>query len=133
MINKLKKYSLNVGAAFTVGMMLSDPAHANNANNFNSIANNITSSISDLPGLLAGMSYLAGVLMGALGILKVKDHVENPSQTPLKEGAIRLTAGGALFALPIVFEAMQTTIAEEGGTTVVNPNELKKVDFSVAN
>ncbi|MEZ5919460.1 MAG: hypothetical protein R3D66_06035 [Alphaproteobacteria bacterium] len=26
-----------------------------------------------------------------------KDHVENPTQTPIKDSAIRLAAGGALF------------------------------------
>ena len=39
------------------------------ANNFGSIAKNITSSIQNLPGLLTGLSYLFGILLGVLGIL----------------------------------------------------------------
>ena len=82
---------------------------------FTAISGNITESIEGLPGLLTGVSYLLGILLGVLGILKIKDHVENPSNTPLQQGAIRLVAGGGLFALPIVYEAMTDTIGT-GGT-----------------
>lgn len=109
MIKLLKNRSLQMGAAFTAGVMLSSSqAYAAN-NDFSSIAQNITNSVSSIPGLLTALSYLFGILIGVLGILKIKDHVENPSNTPLKDGAIRLAAGGALFALPIIFEAMTNT------------------------
>ena len=89
------------------------------------IAENIINSIASLPGLLTGLAYMFGILLGVLGIMKIKDHVENPTNTPLKDGAIRLACGGALFALPIVFEAMDTTIGEGGPTTAAT---LQKVD-----
>lgn len=127
-----KKTYYMVGAAMTVGML----SHTTNAhaaggapaggNNFSKISENITNSIADLPGLISAMSYLFGVLIGVLGVMKIKDHVENPTQTPLKDGAIRLGAGGALFALPILFESMFNTIGE--GNTV-DVAKLKKVSF----
>jgi hypothetical protein len=86
--------------------------------NFNTIAGNIINSISNLPGLLTGLSYLLGTILGVLGILKIKDHVENPGNTPLQQGAVRLAAGGALFAMPIVFEAMLETIGSSGAAPV---------------
>jgi len=115
----LNNKSLQMGAAFTVGIMMSSsPAHAGAAaaggNDFSSIAQNITNSVSSIPGLLTALAYLFGILIGVLGILKIKDHVENPSNTPLKDGAIRLAAGGALFALPIIFEAMTNTNGNNG-------------------
>jgi hypothetical protein len=59
--------------------------------------------------------------------MKIKDHVENPSQTPLKDGAIRLLAGGALFAIPIISDAMFNTV----GTGVAQQSAtLKKVSFT---
>jgi hypothetical protein len=66
--------------------------------------------------------------MGVLGVIKIKDHVENPTQTPMKDGAVRLAAGGALFALPIMFEAMSNTI----GATNVNTGAatLKQATFN---
>src|SRR5438045_3258597 len=109
MIALLRKKSLQMSAAATAGaMMTSSPALA--ANNFSSVATNISTSIASLPGLLTGLAYMFGILLGVLGILKIKDHVENPGQTPIKDGAIRLAAGGALFALPIIYESMTQTV-----------------------
>lgn len=115
-IKSIKKSSLQAGAAFFTGLMLSSGSAnaAAGGNNFNEISSNIVGSISDLPGLLSGISYMFGILLGVLGILKIKDHVENPGNAPLKDGAIRLAAGGGLFALPIVYEAMQNTIGANG-------------------
>lgn len=126
MFKKLNKKSLQMSAAFVTGMVMSS-AEAS-ANNFSNIAENITTSVESVPGLLTGLSYLFGILVGILGILKIKDHVENPQQTPLKDGAIRLAAGGGLFALPIVYEAMFETIGDGNGVVAA---ELTKVDFAV--
>ena len=97
---------------------------------FGDIAENITDSIANVPGLLSALSYLFGILLGVLGIMKIKDHVENPTNTPLKDGAIRLAAGGALFALPIIFEAMFETLGTDG--TATTAAELNAVQFNVA-
>ncbi|MAF98289.1 MAG: hypothetical protein CMH26_06615 [Micavibrio sp.] len=99
------------------------------ANNFSSIARNISTSLNDIPGLLSALAYLMGVILGILGVLKIKDHVENPTQTPLKDGAVRLAVGGALFALPILFESMMSTVGNNGAG--VDVATLKAADFSV--
>ncbi|MGB0719984.1 MAG: hypothetical protein ACPGRX_05900 [Bdellovibrionales bacterium] len=122
---------LRLQAAVFVGVVCgAEAAQAQvGRNNFSSIAENITESIAELPGLLTGVSYLIGLLMGVLGIMKIKDHVENPTQTALKDGAIRMAAGGALFGLPIIYEAMFTTI---GNTSYqLRPAELNAVTFNV--
>lgn len=133
MFKFLRKRSLKLSAAVTVGVMsgAEDALAVGGAgdNDFSDIAENIIDSIASLPGLLTGLSYMLGILLGVLGILKIKDHVENPTQTPLQHGAIRLAAGGGLFALPIVFEAMQETI---GDGTTVSAAELTKVEFAVS-
>ncbi|MAZ76826.1 MAG: hypothetical protein CMH31_05940 [Micavibrio sp.] len=96
---------------------------------FSTIGENITTSISGLPGLLSGVSYMLGILLGVLGILKIKDHVENPSQHPLQQGAIRLLAGGGLFALPLVYEAMNNSIGDANSS--VAARNLQAVTFAV--
>ena len=75
----------------------------------------IIRSISGLPGLISAGGYLLGLVLGVGGLLKIKDHVENPEQTAMKEGVIRLLAGGAFFALPTVYSGMQSLIT--GGNT----------------
>jgi hypothetical protein len=99
------------------------------ANNFNSIIGNMETSISGIPGLISGVSYMMGILLGVLGVLKIKDHVENPGNTPLQQGAIRLAAGGGLFALPIVYEAMQNTIGNNGA--LVTAPQVKAITLDV--
>jgi hypothetical protein len=134
---KIKKTYYRLGAVTMLGMMTIGEAHAAAAaaaaggNNFGNIAANITTSIANVPGLLTALAYMFGILLGTLGVMKIKDHVENPSQTPLKDGAIRLAAGGALFALPIIFEAMSNTLDEgtDGADTV--SATLKTVQFNV--
>lgn len=123
-------YTLKIQAAFFVGAMFaSSDASAAVGNNFGDIARNINNSIEELPGLITGVSYMMGLLLGTLGIMKLKDHVENPTQTPLKDGAIRLAAGGALFGLPIVFESMLNTIGTTN--TGVEPAPLNRAIFNV--
>jgi hypothetical protein len=100
---------------FAVTLVTADAAMA--GNNFSSIASNMVGSIASLPTLLAALSYLFGLLLGVLGVMKIKDHVENPGQTPLKDGAIRLAAGGALFAIPMIYDAAKTTIGSGGPTS----------------
>ena len=133
MFKKSKNAYHITGAAITVGMLTAQAGSAQAAaggggatNNFGSIAYNINQSISSLPGLVSSIAYLFGVLLAVLGILKIKDHVENPTQTPLKEGAIRLASGGALFGLPIVIESMFETIGEGAGASTA---VLQSVSF----
>ena len=74
--------------------------------NVNAVLDNIIASVSDLPGLITAVAYLLGLIFGVQGILKAKDHVENPEQTPLKDSVLRFLAAGAMFALPAIFISM---------------------------
>ena len=129
--SKLTYYKL--GAAMTAGAVAGSAgtAHAGGANNFSSIAENMVLSVASIPGLLTALAYLFGILLGVLGILKIKDHVENPTQTPLKDGAIRLAAGGALFAAPIIFEAMSETLDDGNTGAGASAAQLQSVSFNV--
>lgn len=128
MITKMRKKMMMAGAATFIGMV-SGVESAFAGQDFKTIVTNMEGSISTIPGLISGVSYMMGILLGVLGILKIKDHVENPSQTPLQQGAIRLAAGGGLFALPIVYEAMRTTIGENNA--VVDAPKIKALELQV--
>ena len=122
MLAKIKISYTKATAMAMVVILTSGVAQANNISN---IAENITNSISELPTLLSALSYMFGLLLAVLGVMKIKDHVENPTQTPLKDGAIRLAAGGGLFALPIIYDAMFTTIGTGTTTDVATLNKVK--------
>ena len=130
---KMKRKYLQLGAAMTVGAMVSSSsayAGGGGGTNFNTISQNLVNGISNLPGLLSAMAYMFGVLLGVLGVMKIKDHVENPGNTPLKDGAIRLAAGGALFALPIIYDAMFNTV-DGGAGGVTTSAKLQTVQMGI--
>jgi ABC-type spermidine/putrescine transport system permease subunit II len=129
MIRFLNTQMTIVSAALIAGVLTAPTAAQAQATNFGDIARNINDSVAELPGLVTGIAYLVGIVMGITGIFKLKDHVDNPSQTPLKEGAIRLVAGGALFALPIVYDAMLTTIGTSSRS--IRPAMLNRSEFNV--
>lgn len=126
----LNKTFATMGAAFTMGTMISTDAHASApTGGFNDIAASIVGGMSGLPGLLTALSYMMGLLFSVLGILKIKDHVENPTQAHLKDGAIRLAVGGALFLIPVVTSAMQELV--DTGDGPINPGQVNKIEFQV--
>lgn len=123
--NKLNRMGAVTGAAFTMGMLITSSAHAATpTNSFNTIADNITKGISNLPGFLSAVCYMMGMGLAVLGIMKVKDHVENPSQAHLKDGAIRLAVGGGLFMIPIITESMQSLIGTGNVTTAAKVSKV---------
>lgn len=129
MIKAINNKAIGFYATLMTGLLVGSGDANAAGQDFSDIARNVSQSIEELPGLLSGVAYLIGLILAVLGVLKVKDHVENPTQTPLKDGTIRLVAGGALFGLPIVLEAMENTIGLS--TAPVSPALLSKVDFRV--
>lgn len=117
MFKKTKLSYYKLGAALTAGALASQAGDASAAQNFGSVASNVNASISLLPSIISSLAYLFGVLLAVLGVMKIKDHVENPSQTPLKDGCIRLLIGGVLFSLPIILEAMTNTVGSGAGAS----------------
>ena len=125
MIKQAKTTYYKAGVAMTMGMMgmsasdaMAQGGGGSNATGFSRISDNIVDSVGNFPAAVSATSYIVGLALGVLGVMKVKDHVENPSQTPLKDGAIRLAAGGGLLAMPAVFEAMTSTIGDSSAPQV---------------
>src|SRR5262249_52040140 len=74
------------------------------------MAESAVKSADKLPALIAVFAYIIGLISGVSGILKLKEHVDNPNNTPLRTPIIRLLIGGGLFSLPIVYETMFVAI-----------------------
>jgi hypothetical protein len=71
---------------------------------------NIMENSKDLPGFITALAYLSGVIMAVSALFKLKDHVLNPSQTPLSDSVKRIVASGALFTLPLITGATQNLV-----------------------
>ena len=71
--------------------------------------------VSSLPNLIAFLAYLTGVLFAALGIYKLKNHVElGPQTVQLAEPLKFLFAGGLMLALPSIAGVAQATFGGVG-------------------
>lgn len=116
----MKKTSHKLAAVATVGMMAhSGDAFAGGGTNFSTVADNITTSSAGLPNLISIVAYIAGIGFAVVGVFKLKQHVDQPAQHPMKDGLVRLGCGGALLALPFLIDAMVGTVS--AGTTGTGP------------
>lgn len=77
---------------------------------------NLINNSTDLPGVVTGFAYMAGLIAGFLGIMKLRQHVENPNSVEIWDPIKRFIMGGAFFALPYVVTAIKRTIEGQGGT-----------------
>jgi hypothetical protein len=108
-----QKLTHKLAAVMTAGAMLSEAtaAFAGPSNTtFKTMSQNIVTSSGGLPGMISTVAYIGGVGLGVAGVFKLKQHVDNPGQTPMKDGLIRLGAGGGLLALPFLTGAMMGSI-----------------------
>ncbi len=107
-INKISQLGAYFLFVFTVAMAVCDPV---SAETLGGVIKNLVKSTDNVPGLFKGVSYLMGLLMGFFGVMKLKDHVENPGQTPVWEPVKRFIAGGGFFALPAVMGATSRSLS----------------------
>ncbi len=78
--------------------------------NFNGLLANIVDATDLLPSLVAAVAYMLGLLTVVSALYKVRDHIDDPMRVTLKEPVVRFLTGGALFAMPTIFEAMYNTM-----------------------
>lgn len=131
-MKKSRETMLRAAAALTVGMMFSTDAFAGGfsggqavgGQNFSKVTDNIVTSSSKFPNLITTMAYIGGIGLGVAGVMKLKAHVDNPGNAPMKDGLVRLAAGGGLLALPMIVESMSNTIGVGGGSTLTKINPI---------
>ncbi len=112
-----KHLTHKLAAAVTAGVLVGQ-ANAAFAENFSDLSDNIVTASSRIPSLISTVAYIGGIGLGVAGVFKLKAHVDSPGQTPLKDGLVRLGAGGGLLALPFLTDAMVGNInaGNAGGT-----------------
>lgn len=129
---KRSKISHKLAAVATMGIIAasSSDAHAN-ATNFADMSNNIVTASSGFQNMISTVCWLGGAGLGVAGIFKLKQHVDNPGQTPMKDGLVRIGAGGGLLAFPFIQNAMQGSISD-GSNTKFTASVLKMDDAATA-
>lgn len=78
---------------------------------FKEMSANIAVASSGFTNLISIICWVCSAGLGVVAIVKLKQHVDSGGQTPIKEGLIRLAAGGALLAFPFIEQAMQGSVS----------------------
>lgn len=111
-------------AAMTAGCLFSgSPGAVASATTFRDMTTNIVTASGGFQNLISTVCWIGGSGLGVAGIFKLKQHVDNPGQTPMKDGLVRIGCGGGLLAFPFIQNAMQGSIAN-GSTAKLNASVL---------
>ncbi|MDE1151376.1 MAG: hypothetical protein PW788_02470 [Micavibrio sp.] len=111
-MKKGQKITHKLAAIATVGMMAGTSSEAfATATNFKDMSQNIVTASSGFNNLISTVCWIGGAGLGVAGIFKLKQHVDNPGQTPMKDGLIRIACGGGLLGFPFIQAAMQGSIS----------------------
>lgn len=118
-MHNLKIIALFSGVLF-FSLTQTDAAHAQTLGTY--IGNVFNNGVFDVnvKRLLIGTSYLFGIVLGFMGILKLKDHVEMPNQVPIWEPIKRFLGGSLFIGVPYVIGAVQGTIQGSTKTGIVD-------------
>jgi hypothetical protein len=114
MLKTLKTKTQLMSAAMMTGAMVGLSGQAKAGNDLNSYTTELAGNVSEgWVGTITNISLLGGVALAALGVVNLKQHVENPSQTPMKNGLAKLGFGGILMVLGPAISAVQGTAGAE--------------------
>ena len=104
MIKNNKLFASLVGFAL---MMLAGYAMAENIGN---VASKVSSALSNVASMLGAASYVIGTGMFMVAIFQLKQHKENPTQTPLSKPMLFLVVAACLLYLPTLMNVTSGTL-----------------------
>ena len=119
-----------LAACATLGMIAGSASAADAATTFRDMSNNMIAASGGFNNLISVVCWIGGAGLGVAGIFKLKMHVDNPGQTPMKDGLVRIGCGGALLAFPFIQQAMQGSISN-GSLTKINASSLQMDSVTV--
>jgi hypothetical protein len=105
----MNKLGMRASAFMASGLMFFSAAEVEAANTIGTMVGSTGAQVATFPRLISAACYVGGAAFVGTGVMKVKQHVDNPGQTPLREGLVRLGAGGVLVAAPALTSVMTTS------------------------
>lgn len=85
--------------------------------NIGDMAASINSTFGQISSLIGGSSYLFGLIFFVLGLLKFKQHRDNPQGVPIGTAFTLLSIGALLVFLPNLITQSGSTVFSSGTTT----------------
>lgn len=114
MIKLLNTKTQKMSAAIMTGAMIGtfgDVGEVLADSTLNQYMQDKSANVNNVPELVSFVSYMGGIALAALGIVSLKQHVEQGGQSkPMKDGLAKLGFGGMLLAIPTITEVMQGSL-----------------------
>lgn len=120
MINFLAHKSIKFSALVTAFALQSPAVFAQTTScntttsNLGEVAAELSCETGSLPLLFTSVSYVLGVGFTIAGLMKMKEYVDDPDRSFMKDALIRLGVGACLILLPFV---IRTSAESFGGTS----------------
>lgn len=107
-VRVIMKKLLGIAAVAAIAVLVADPALADEKQ-LSDMLLNTQRNLGSVPNFINWVSYIIGVALGVAGVSKLKQHVDNPGQTSIKDGLGRLAASGLFISLPFVLQTIRNT------------------------
>lgn len=112
-INSLYVYLLAAGLMVLASI---DPAHAGDApQKLSDVIDNAVLSMVDIRFFISIVAYISGIAFAVSGVIKLRDHVDDPGKTTLGAGLGRLLAAALLSSFPTAVVILKNTIYGSSG------------------
>jgi hypothetical protein len=86
--------------------------------NLGAEAPDLTTQVGLIAPLISALFWLGGAVMMGAGALKLKEHAEDPTRAPLRQGISRMAVGAALLTIPFFAQFVVATLG--AGSTAVS-------------
>lgn len=106
-------------------LLLADPAMAED---FGKGAERIAGQLEYVAKLISIISFVSGLGIGMSGILKLKNHSQNPAQVPLSQPMMRILVACGLIALPTAMGNGIDSLFGEDATTLTATNGITEIN-----
>ncbi len=110
-------------SAIIAGVIAAAMPEMAQAQNFQATTEALVDGLKNMPVIISGLSYMFGGLLVLGGANKLKMHAENPQQTPMSHGLVRIGVGGMIAGLPPFMGWVNNSLSIGGGTM-----KFKKLD-----
>ena len=83
--------------------------------------NLVTNELTPAAPVISALFWLGGAVMMGAGALKLKEHAENPTQNPLRQGISRIAVGAVLVTIPYFASFAVQTLGAGDAVQVYTP------------
>jgi len=127
LLNTVLSAAVMIGAYAVLNILGAHDAFAQTGKTLGDTVTNLQNSIKDGSQLVYTGAYIGGTTALLMGASKLKAHADNPGQTPMQQGLVRIAAGAGLIAIPGVADMTLNTLGVNKNATVAGSTSKIKL------